>query len=37
MTNTWPKRLSLLSPIFVDKRDYHLGQREEWVKLDYEI
>ncbi|EKD65892.1 MAG: hypothetical protein ACD_49C00077G0020 [uncultured bacterium (gcode 4)] len=36
-TNTWPKRLSELSPIFVDKRDYHLSQREEWVRLDYEI
>jgi hypothetical protein len=31
------RRLSEISPEFVEKRDYHLRRKEEWIILDYTV
>jgi len=33
----WLKRLSEVSSEFVDKRDYHIHRKEEWIILDHKI
>jgi uncharacterized protein len=36
-TQNWLNRLSNLSQEFVEKRDYHINRKEEWIILNYKI